>query len=410
MPDTPLIEVLEGQQKGGCPVVNFDFNQPLPIHSYHEELDRIRALSPIVWNTYGGGFWMLLNDETVRDAFHAHEVFSSEATIPTVPEPDWHWIPTMENPPKHKLYRRVLNAPFSPRAIRDREDRIREHAIDFIEPLVAQGRVNFVDAFAKEYPTKVFLEILGLPHEDSAKFVPWVETVFGGLGAEDGDATTAMADAQAGIRNYFVDLLADRRANPRDDDFFTDLSRASIGTEQITDEEFLNICGVLVLAGLDTVKSQLGYMMLHLAENPEDRQRIIDEPDLIPVAVEEMVRVYSIVMDGRKIVQDTEFHGCPMKAGDMAMLTVPSATRDETKYADPGKVDFNRTDATGHLAFAAGPHKCLGTHLARREMNIALEEWHKRIPHYRAVDVDELRETGPQLGLEDLWLEWDVTG
>ncbi len=166
---------------------------------------------------------------------------------------------------------------------------------------------------------------------------------------------------------------------------------------------------MLVLAGLDTVKSQLGYMMLHLAENPDDRQRILDEPDLIPVAVEEMVRVYSIVMDGRKVVQDTEFHGCPMKAGDMAMLTVPSATRDETKYADPGKVDFTRTDATGHLAFAAGPHKCLGTHLARREMNIALEEWHKRIPHYRAVDVDELRETGPQLGLEDLWLEWDVT-
>ena len=91
------------------------------------------------------------------------------------------------------------------------------------------------------------------------------------------------------------------------------------------------------------------------------------------------------------------------------MLTVPSATRDETKYADPSKVDFSRTDATGHLAFAAGPHKCLGTHLARREMNIALEEWHRRIPHYRAVDTNLLSETGPQLGLEDLWLEWDVT-
>lgn len=407
MSDSPALEILEGQQKGGCPVVNFDFNQPLPINSYHAELDRLRAMSPIVWNTYGGGFWMLLDDETVRDAFHAHEVFSSEATIPTVPEPDWHWIPTMENPPKHKLYRRVLNAPFSPRAIRDREDRIREHAISFIEPLVKQGRVNFVDAFAKEYPTKVFLEILGLPHEHSKQFVEWVEVVFGGLGADDEGAADAMAAAQASIRNYFVDLLADRKANPRDD-FFTDLSRSKIGDEPITDEEFLNICGVLVLAGLDTVKSQLGYIMLHLSNNPDDRQRIIDEPELIPVAVEEMVRVYSIVMDGRKIVKDTEFHGCPMKAGEMAMLTVPSATRDETKYANPGKVDFDRTDSTGHLAFAAGPHKCLGTHLARRELNIAMEEWHKRIPHYRAVDTDQLTETGPQLGLEDLWLEWDV--
>lgn len=408
MSDQHAVEVLDGQTKGGCPVVHFDFNQPMPIHSYHSELDRLRALSPIVWNTYGGGFWMLLDDQTVRDAFHDHEVFSSEATIPTVPDPDWHWIPTMENPPKHKLYRRVLNAPFSPRAIRDREEQIREHAISFIEPMVAKGRVNFVEEFAKEFPTKVFLEILGLPHEDSKQFVGWVETVFGGLGTEAEDAADAMAQAQASIRDYFVELLADRKANPREDDFFTDLSRSQIGDEPITDEEFLNICGVLVLAGLDTVKSQLGYTMLHLAEHPEDRQQILDDPGLIPVAVEEMVRVYSIVMDGRKVVQDTEFHGCPMAAGEMAMLTVPSATRDETKYADPARVDFNRTDATGHLAFAAGPHKCLGTHLARREMNIALEEWHKRIPHYRAVQVDELRETGPQLGLEDLWLEWDV--
>lgn len=404
----PAVQILEGQTKGGCPVVHFDFNQPLPIHSYHSELDRLRALSPIVWNTYGGGFWMLLDDQSVRDAFHDYEVFSSEATIPTVPEPDWHWIPTMENPPTHKLYRRVLNAPFSPRAIRAREDQIRAHAISFIEPMVAKGRVNFVEEFAKEFPTKVFLEILGLPHEDSKQFVGWVETVFGGLGAEAEDAAEAMGQAQASIRQYFVELLADRRANPREDDFFTDLSQSKIGDDPITDEEFLNICGVLVLAGLDTVKSQLGYTMLHLAEHPEDRQKILDEPELIPVAVEEMLRVYSIVMDGRKIVQDTEFHGCPMAKGEMAMLTVPSATRDETKYADPAKVDFTRTDATGHLAFAAGPHKCLGTHLARREMNIALEEWHKRIPHYRAVQVDELRETGPQLGLEDLWLEWDV--
>ncbi|MEG9224706.1 cytochrome P450 [Aeromicrobium sp. Sec7.5] len=409
MSETPVIELIEGQQKGGCPVVHFDVNQQLPIHSYHEELDQLRGQAPIVWNTYGGGFWMLLNDETVRAAFHDHEVFSSDSTVVTVPEPNWHWIPTMENPPRHKLYRRVLNPPFSPRAVRDREDRIRQHATDFIDTFVADGRVNFVEAFAKEYPTKVFLEILGLPHEDSPQMVEWVEAVFGGLGSEDPVAAKAGGDAQVAINAYFVELLADRKANPREDEFFTDLTRSSIGDDPISDEDFLNICNVLILAGLDTVKSQLGYIMLHLAENPDDRQRILDEPDLIPVAVDEMVRVYSIVMDGRKVAQDTEFHGCPMKAGEMVMLTVPSATRDETKYANPGKVDFDRTDSTGHLAFAAGPHKCLGNHLARREMIIAIEEWLRRIPHYQAVEVDALRETGPQLGLEELWLEWEVT-
>src|SRR3546814_13012153 len=139
MPETPLIEVLEGQQKGGCPVVNLDFNQPLPIHSYHEELDRIRALSPIVWNTYGGGFWMLLNDETVRDAFHDHQVVSSEATIPTVQEPDWHWIHTMENTPKPKLHRHLPTGPCLPRAIRYREAPSRTHATHFLNPPRGQG-------------------------------------------------------------------------------------------------------------------------------------------------------------------------------------------------------------------------------------------------------------------------------
>src|SRR3546814_20030766 len=152
MPETPLIEVLEGQQKGGCPVVNLDFNQPLPIHSYHEELDRIRALSPIVWNTYGGGFWMLLNDETVRDAFPDHQVFSSEATIPTVPDHAWPWLPTLEHPPKHKLYRRVLQAHFTPPAIRDSHDRLRPHTTAITEPPVAPARLNFPAALPHHHP------------------------------------------------------------------------------------------------------------------------------------------------------------------------------------------------------------------------------------------------------------------
>ncbi|MBY4576006.1 cytochrome [Gordonia paraffinivorans] len=397
---------ITGEKKGGCPVVHFDFNKPRPVNDYLRELDQLREIAPIVWNTYGGGFWMFLDDKSVRKALHDPETFSSEATIPTVPDPDWHWIPTMENPPMHKLYRRVLNPPFSPRAIRAREPRLREHAIGIIEGFMDRGHANYVDEFAKAFPTKVFLEILGLPHEHSEQFVAWVETVFGGLGAEDDNAAQAMADAQAAIHQYFVDLLADRKANPREDDFFTSLTQAKIGDRPITDEEFLNMCDVLVLAGLDTVKSQLGYMMYHLANHPDDRARIVAQPEIVPQAVEELLRTYSIVMDGRKVIQDNEFNGCPVRKGEMVMLTIPSATRDEKAYLNSTEVDLDRNDAS-HLAFAAGPHKCLGSHLARLELAIALEEWHKRIPDYEIVNSEALYETGPQLGLEELHLRWD---
>ncbi len=396
-----------GETRGGCPVVHFDITAPRPIGAYFEELGALRDRAPIVWNTYGGGFWMFLSQDTVRDAFQDWETFSSEATIPTVPDPDWHWIPTMENPPKHTAYRHVLLDVFSPRRVRQLEDQIREDAAEFIAGFRDQGRCDLVADFALPFPTKIFLRILGLPEEETEQFVSWVEDVFAGLGAAD-EAVEKMLAAQAAIRQYMVDLLADRKANPRDeDDFFTHLAHAEVDGRPLTDEEFLNIAGVLVLAGLDTVKSQLGYMFHHLADHPEDRHRIVAEPAVVPTAVEEYLRAFSIVMDGRKIVKDTEFHGCPVQAGEMVMLSLPSAGRDPHEFENPDEVVLDRR-INRHLAFAAGPHRCLGAHLARIELGVALEEWHRQIPDYRlVVDPDQV-ETGPQLGLAKLVLEWDV--
>lgn len=406
LPTSVTEEPVEGGTKRGCPVVHFDITAPRPIGAYFDELGELREKAPIVWNTYGGGFWMFMDQNTVRDAFQDYEVFSSEATIPTVPEPDWHWIPTMENPPQHTEYRHVLLDVFSPRRVRQLEPAIRKDARDFIEAFKGNGSCEFVSEFARPFPTKVFLRILGLPEEDTQMFADWVEDVFSGLGATD-DAVDKMAAAQAGIRQYFVELLADRKANPRDpdEDFFTHLVQATVGDRPLTDEEFLNIAGVLVLAGLDTVKSQLGYMFHYLAENPGDRARIVAEPEIVPTAVEEFLRAFSIVMDGRKIVKDTEFYGCPIKSGEMVMLSLPSAGRDPEEFEDADKVKIDRK-INRHLAFAAGPHRCLGAHLARIELAVALEEWHKLIPDYAAKLEDGQVETGPQLGLDLLTLEW----
>lgn len=390
-----------------CPVVNFDVGEPRPVGAYIEELGRLREQAPIMWNDYANGFWMLLDQETVREAFQTPEVFCSDATIFTAPEPNWHWIPTMENPPQHTQYRHVLNPPFSPRAVKALEPEIRRAAVETISAFVDRGSCDFVPDFATRFSTRVFLAILGLPQEDTERFVAWVEAIFAGFGGGE-EAMAAMAVAQQESHDYFVALLESRKRDPLgEDDFFTALLHSQVGDRPITDEEFVNIADVLLLAGLDTVKSQLGYMFLHLAAHPEHRRRVVTEPAVIPGAVEEYLRAFSIVMDGRKLAQDVEFHGCPMKKGDMVMLSVPSASRDPREFADPDAINFDRK-ANRHVAFAAGPHRCLGAHLARHELAIALEEWHRLIPDYVAVETDALRETGPQLGLDSLSLRWEV--
>jgi cytochrome P450 len=164
----------------------------------------------------------------------------------------------------------------------------------------------------------------------------------------------------------------------------------------------------MFMAGLDTVTAELGYSFLHLAEHPDDRKVIVEHPELIPKAVEELLRLYPIVNTPREVAEDTEVAGCPMRKGDIVMLSFPSAGRDESRYPDALTADFSRSDMS-HLTFGAGPHRCLGSHLARHEMEIAYREWHRRIPHYRLAQGDAAKETaGIMMTLNTLPLAWDV--
>ena len=234
----------------------------------------------------------------------------------------------------------------------------------------------------------MFLDLIGLPTQDADLLVPWVEDFFLGLnGAEDKQA--GMVAALEGIREYFVELLADRREQParpgrrpRDPPDAVDGRRCSRSSETV----LLDMCTVLVLAGLDTTRGQLGYLFQHLAENPDDRRRIIEDPSLIPGCVEESLRVHSIIFaDSRKATRDADFHGCPVKKGDMVMGLVAAANRDPRRYDRADEFIIDRKGAT-HFGFAAGPHRCLGAHLARRAMQVAVEEWHRVIPDYRIAD------------------------
>jgi cytochrome P450 len=177
----------------------------------------------------------------------------------------------------------------------------------------------------------------------------------------------------------------------------------------VTDNDLLAFCLLMFMAGLDTVAMQLSYSMYHLAQHPDDRRRLVESPSLWDSAVEEFLRYYAFVSPSRKVMKDTEIAGCPVKAGQMVWLPLASANRDPEEFPEADTVLIDRTP-NRHLAFGAGPHRCLGSHLARQELLIGLTEWHKRIPDYHLDAHVPVREHGGQVGLDNLPLVWDISG
>ena len=393
----------------GCPVFHGNINLEQPTGTLIKEFKGMRAESPIFWNE-DPGYWIVLKADYVREIFQNGAVFSSESITPNEPNPEFKWIPGNTEAPKHVEYRQILNKAFGPKAVEKFEPMAREYARSIAESLKDQGGCEFNDAFAGVFPVRIFLEMINYPWELQPKFARISDTIFNGIFGLDGCTMDDTLGAMKEIRDFFEPELAERHANPRDPDkdFLQFVMNSTIQGEPISDDDVLNMFNQLVLAGLDTVKSQLGYAFLHLATHPEDRQRIIDNPELIPSANEEFLRAYPLVMDGRKVREDINFHGVEMKAGQMVQLVLVSATHDEDAFENADEVIIDRAK-NNHLAFGAGPHRCMGSHLTRMEMRVALEEWHKVIPNYElAVPLSEIRERGGQLSLRGLPLKWST--
>jgi cytochrome P450 len=396
------------REVGECPIKCFTVFEDQPAGQYWAEANALREETPAFFNHHAQGYWVVTRYDAVRDLYQGADVFSSESFTAWEPSPPYRFVPTQIDPPEHIKYRQLLNPRFSPGAVTRAEEPARQIARRMVAEMAATGECDFVTDFAIRFPTEVFLTVIGLDPRDADRLVPWVEGFFHGLnGAEE--HVTGMVGALDGIRGYFVDLLAERRANPRgaETDLISHLLAAKVDGEPLTDVVLLDMCTVLVLAGLDTTRGQLGYLFQYLAEHPDVRQQILDDPSLMPACIEESLRMHSItIADARKATRDIDFHGCPVKAGDMVMGLVSAANRDPRHYDD---ADVFRLDRTGlhHLGFAGGPHRCLGAHLARREMLIAVEEWHRAIPHYRIATDGPLQERGGQLALLSLPLTWD---
>ena len=224
---------------------------------------------------------------------------------------------------------------------------------------------------------RVIAVMLGLPESEGDRFRQWIHEILE-LGITRPDI---LMKAIGETTKYFQAEVEKRRAAPTDD-LISQLAAAKIDGQPISEDHLLGAIRLILIAGIDTTWSAIGSCFWHLAQHPEDRRRLVDEPELIPTAVEEFLRAYAPVTMAREVIKDTTINGCPMKPGQMVLLSFPSANRDPRMFPDADRVVIDRKE-NRHAAFGLGIHRCIGSNLARMEITVALQEWLKRIPDFR---------------------------
>jgi cytochrome P450 len=314
-------------------------------------------------------------------------------------------IPSEFDPPKHTKYRTQINPFFSPTRVAQMEPVIRSVCRELLEELAPLGRADVITDFALRFPTSVFMGMLGVPVDDLDTLISWVHQSQHTSHAEDPDGRIRDG-ADRAIHEFMGAIAEDRKKNPGND-IVSGLLECRVDGRPFNDQELGGILYLLFLAGLDTVASMLGWTFMHLAQHTDDRKRITADPTLSASTVEELLRYYSIVSITRHTTADVEMKGCPIKKGDRVIVPLAPADRDPKAF--PDAMDFQLDRAPNrHIAFGAGPHRCVGSHLARLELRVALEEWHRLIPDYAIAPEADL---GLRVGmfvtsLQSVPLEW----
>lgn len=380
-------------------VVDFDVYDPsltMPVDRMTDEAVRLAGIAPVLWSTAHGGHWVVGSYELVHHVLRHPELFSSYPNN-IVGAGQGKFLPLELDPPEHTAYRRALQPLFSPTRMRALEGEIRRIVVDLIEAFPDDGRVEFVSGFAHELPAHVFLALMGWPVEDAPMFTATTDVARNGrAGDTPEEAVASRAEAAGQLFAYFRRVVDEHRERMAGGDPVVDVTTAIIGStivdpEQgerpMTDDELVRLFFLLLIAGLHTVQGSLSWMMLQLSRNPEQRQRILDDPSVVPGAVEEVLRYEVPTSIGRRAVQDVQLGDTHIRAGDQLILLVGAANRDAGQFEQPHSFDVER-EINRHLTFGAGPHRCIGSHLARIEIRVAMEEIHARVPRYR-LDPDE---------------------
>lgn len=396
-------------------VFEFDmYNDPAFLEDPHKRvLEMHEKAPPIFWTPCNGGHWMCLSHAANFEAAREVESFSNEAMPhdqlqellasmpadqPRIPMA----YPITLDPPLHGKYRMPLQRVFSPKTIKALEDSIRTLARQLVADIADQGHCEYMSAVAEPLPVQVFLKMLGLPLERMPEYRALVEEHLAEIEPDPGKSVQRLQK----VAEIMRDTLLERQQEPRDD-IISMLWQTEIDGQPTTLEDLENYGVLLFIAGLDTVMQGMGHGVRHLARNPQLQAELRADPTLVAAATEEMLRRYTFTVPPRRVAKDLTFQGVEMKEGERLMLFLPGADLDAKEYPEPDKFDMHR-DGSAHIAFNAGPHRCLGSHLARIELNVMYEELLAGLPEFR-LDADKPAKFngGHVIGVKELHLVWD---
>jgi cytochrome P450 len=348
----------------------------------------------------GRGTWVITRARDQRRILQDPETFSSHRAIfASALGEDWPMIPLELDPPQHGLFRALLNPLLSPKRVSALGNAVRDRASFLIDRIVASGTsCDVMQDFAFPFAVNIFLRFLGLPDDRLDEFVGWANDLLHG----DNEKRPAAART---IVAFMDDLAVQRRKAPVDD-FMSFVVQAEIEGRKLTDMEVRGTGVLLFIAGLDTVAAAIGFDLAYLARHPQDQALLRREPARITLAAEELLRAYPTVQMIRVATRDIDFEGAPIRKGDYVSCATMIANRDPEEFENPSVIDLTRQD-NRHQAFAYGPHRCLGSHLARREIVTALEEWLNRVPTFRIKEgTAPITYGGHVFGIENLFLDW----
>lgn len=354
----------------------------------------------IFWTAKNSGHWVVGRAALAKEVLSNHENFSSKSIV-VIPEmnPKPPFAPLQIDPPEHMKYRALLAPALTPQAVQSLGERARAMAIELIDGFKPNGECEFVGDFACWLPIGIFMEMANIPLSDRPRLLEIADAL---VRAESGKDQLA---GHMKLREYALGKIAERRATPGSD-VISSLCQAQVDGEHLADETLLGMVTLLLTAGLDTVANMMGFIAAFLANNPDYRQKLIDDPEKISAAVEELLRRHPIANLAREVKQDCELGGVQLRQGERVLIPAIAFNLDDRHFEDPDVVDFDRKNKI-HETFGDGAHRCMGSMLARIELRVFIEEWLKRIPDFSIKDGADIAVASASVaGIRKLPLVW----
>ena len=351
----------------------------------HPQFRWLREHAPVYWDeTADGGLWGVARYDDIMEVSRPAELFCSGKS--SRPERD-SWIPSMINfdDPHHKRRRNLVNRGFTPRRVAAHEPMLRKLTAELLDAVSPRGECEFVSEVAQWIPMAVIGDMLGMPRENHGELLRWSDELLGGgevaTIADDNERRARQASVALEYWSFARAVIADRKANPRDD-LISILVSAELDGDRLSEEEILQESLLILIGGDETTRHVITGGLLALIQNPEQKRKLAADPKrLMLTAVEEMLRWVSPIQNmNRTVTRDTTLHGQKLRAGDRLLLLYPSGNRDTSEFTEPDRFDLTR-DPNRHVAFGGfGTHHCLGATLARLELRVLFEELLRRFP------------------------------